>query len=499
MAERIKRRAAGEPLETSYESIGLRKDGSQFPLLISAKRVLLNDGPMTFGFLIDLSERKKSEESIQYLALYDQLTGLPNRRLLMDRLRLAQTSSARDYLYGAVLFLNMDRFKTVNDALGRSSGDLLLIEVAKRIQQCVREVDTVSRIGGDEFVVLLEAVDENAETALQKVASIAEKIRASLTARYQLGGNEYIGSPSIGVSLYHGYGDSLDDLLKHADLAMHKVKELGRNAVRFFDPAMQSAVEVHAGLEFDLRHAVPDKQLLLYYQIQVDSNHQPLGAEALVRWKNPKLGLVSPAQFIPMAEESSLILDIGGWVLDTACQQLAVWAQDERTRNLKLAVNVSAQQFRQVDFVETVSSVLRAHEVNPSRLKLELTESVVLGNVMDIVAKMHALKALGVRLSMDDFGTGYSSLSYLKKLPLDQLKIDQSFVRDMTSDANNAVMIKAIIDMAQSFRLNVIAEGVETEAQLSLLKQLGCMAYQGYFFGKPMPIKEFDALLMKLS
>jgi diguanylate cyclase (GGDEF)-like protein len=417
----------------------------------------------------------------------------------MDRLRLAQTSSARDYLYGAVLFLNMDRFKTVNDALGRSSGDLLLIEVAKRIKQCVREIDTVSRIGGDEFVVLLEAVDENAETALQKVASIAEKIRASLTARYQLGGNEYIGSPSIGVSLYHGYGDSLDDLLKHADLAMHKVKELGRNAVRFFDPAMQSAVEVHAGLEFDLRHAVPDKQLLLYYQIQVDSDHQPLGAEALVRWKNPKLGLVSPAQFIPMAEESSLILDIGGWVLDTACQQLAVWAKDERTRNLKLAVNVSAQQFRQVDFVETVSSVLRAHEVNPSRLKLELTESVVLGNVMDIVAKMHALKALGVRLSMDDFGTGYSSLSYLKKLPLDQLKIDQSFVRDMTSDANNAVMIKAIIDMAQSFRLNVIAEGVETEAQLSLLKQLGCMAYQGYFFGKPMPIKQFDALLLKLS
>jgi diguanylate cyclase (GGDEF)-like protein len=394
-----------------------------------------------------------------------------------------------------VLFIDMDKFKTLNDTMGHDYGDLLLIEVARRIQSCLREIDTVARLGGDEFVILLEEVDKHAEAASQKVALIAEKIRVSLAEPYLLKEHEYRGSSSIGVSLYRGSEDSVEVLLKYADMAMYQVKDSGRNAVRFFDPAMQIAVETHAALEADLRHAIPNQQLQLYYQIQIDSENRPLGAEALVRWIHPKRGMVSPMQFIPIAEESSLILDIGEWVLETACRQLSAWAENEQAQKLILAVNVSAKQFKQHDFVEKIDSMLRTYDIEPSRLKLELTESVVLNDVTDVVAKMHSLKALGVRLSLDDFGTGYSSLSYLKRLPLDQLKIDQSFVRDIASDPNDAVMVQTIIVLAKNFRLNVIAEGVETQAQLDFLRENGCMAYQGYLFSKPVPIEEFDALL----
>jgi EAL domain-containing protein (putative c-di-GMP-specific phosphodiesterase class I) len=284
-------------------------------------------------------------------------------------------------------------------------------------------------------------------------------------------------------------------ILKQADMAMYQAKDSGRNAVRFFDPIMQMEVENRAALELDLRHAIAEQQLYLYFQIQVDSDRRALGAEALLRWLHPQRGMVSPAHFIPIAEESSLILEIGGWVLDNACRQLQLWRHSETTCELSLAVNVSAQQFKQHDFVEHVATVLRFYAIEPSRLKLELTESVVLNDVVDVVAKMHALKALGVGLSMDDFGTGYSSLSYLKQLPLDQIKIDQSFVRDIATDPNDAVMVQTMIDLAQNFRLNVIAEGVETEAQLEFLKANGCMAYQGYFFSKPLPIAQFEEML----
>jgi diguanylate cyclase (GGDEF)-like protein/PAS domain S-box-containing protein len=443
----------------------------------------------------DITARKQAEEEIRQLAFYDALTGLPNRRLLMDKLRAALSVSARSNHFGALLFLDMDRFKTLNDTLGHDYGDLLLVEVAKRIQSCLREVDTVARLGGDEFVILLEEVDAHAEEASRKVALIAEKIRASLTVPYHLNGNEQHSSPSIGVCLYRGNEKSVDTLLKHADMAMYQVKDAGRNAVRFFDPAMQLAVETRAALEADLRHAVPGLQLQLHYQIQVDSEHHTIGAEALVRWTHPIRGMVPPMQFIPIAEESSLILDIGGWVLDTACRQLGVWSQSAQTRHMTLAVNVSAQQFKQHDFVEQIATVLRIHEIEAPRLKLELTESVVLKDMTDVITKMHALKALGVSLSMDDFGTGYSSLSYLKQLPLDQIKIDQSFVRDIATDPNDAVMVQTIIDLAKNFRLNVIAEGVETQAQLDFLKQNGCMAYQGYLFSKPVPIEALEKLL----
>jgi diguanylate cyclase (GGDEF)-like protein/PAS domain S-box-containing protein len=459
-----------------------------------------NKNIRNLGFIVlsrDITARKQAEEEIRNLAFYDVLTGLPNRRLLVDRLRSALAISARSNYYGAVLFLDLDRFKILNDTLGHGYGDLLLIEVAARIKHCVREIDTVARLGGDEFVVLLEEVDEHADHTSQKVANIAEKIRESLSAPYFLNGNEYHSSPSIGVCLYRDNEATVDTLLKHADMAMYQVKGSGRNGVRFFDPAMQKVVETRAALEADLRHAVPGGQLHLYYQLQVDDNLQPLGAEALVRWIHPVKGMVSPMQFIPIAEESSLILDIGGWVLDTACAQLSLWSKNEHTRLLTLAVNVSAQQFKQPGFVEHVAALLLVYRVDPARLKLELTESVVLSDLNDVVSKMHALKMLGVSLSMDDFGTGYSSLSYLKKLPLDQIKIDQSFVRDMTFDQNDEVMVHAIIGMAKNFGLNVIAEGVETDSQLTLLKHLGCLVYQGYLFSKPVPIEQFLKLLQR--
>ena len=476
-----------------------RKSGEVYPKWLTITAIK-NERAETAGYVAifsDITERKKAEEDIHHLAFYDPLTKLPNRRLLLDRFRLALSVSARSQSFGAILFLDMDNFKLLNDTMGHDYGDEMLAEVAQRLQSCVREIDTVARFGGDEFVALIEAIGEDAEQVSQTIAAIAEKIRVALSRPYLIKEHEYHSSPSIGVCLYRGNEESVDTLLKHADMAMYQAKDSGRNVVLFFDPAMQQAVDTRARLEADLRHAVPDKQLRLYYQIQVDNDHRPLGAEALVRWMHPARGMVSPAQFIPVAEESSLILDIGHWVLDAACQQLALWGKREQTRDLVLAVNVSAQQFSKHGFVAGVAAVVQAHRIDPARLKLELTESVVLTDVADIVAKMHALKALGVKLSLDDFGTGYSSLSYLKQLPLDQLKIDQSFVRDIATDTNDAVMVKTIIDMAQNFRLNVIAEGVETKAQLGFLKQNGCMAYQGYLFSKPVPVEEFEKLLGK--
>ena len=447
----------------------------------------------------DITARKQADEQIHHLAFFDDLTGLPNRRLLMDRLNSALATSARNKKYGAVLFIDLDRFKTINDVLGHDFGDLLLKEVAKRIQACVRRVDTVARLGGDEFVVVLLDLDEQTLVATQKTAMIADKIRQSLSSTYKIKGNEQHSSPSIGVSMFYDNQDSAESLLRQADMAMYKAKDSGRNAFRFFNPEMQSAVETRALLEADLRYAIPDNQLCLMYQIQVDNQHNPLGAEVLIRWVHPKRGLVSPMQFIPIAEESSLILDIGGWVIKEACRQLAHWAKFEMTEKLTIAVNVSAQQFRQIDFVDVVLRTLNIYQVKPERLKLELTESVVLNDVNDVVNKMHALKEIGVQLSMDDFGTGYSSLSYLKQLPLDQIKIDQSFVRDITSDPNDAVMVKTIIDLAKNFHLNVIAEGVENEEQLNFLKSHGCEAYQGYLFSRPIYIDQFEELLSAAS
>lgn len=476
------------------------KNGNIYPKQLTITSVKNREFRTTqyVAIFTDISERKQAEEEIHNLAFNDTLTGLPNRRLLFDRLSLALSLSARHRQYGALLFLDLDNFKTINDAFGHSHGDMLLVEVAHRLKYCVREVDTVARLGGDEFVVLIEGISEDAEETSRHIAQIAEKIRAVLAAPYQLRETTHHSSPSIGVCLFFGNQDSVDELVKRADMAMYQAKGSGRNKVQFFDPQMQQLVETRAALESDLRLAIAEQQFHLYYQVQMDQNHRPIGAEALIRWKHPRRGMVSPAQFIPIAEESSLILSIGTWVLESACRQLEAWRTDPRTRDLVLAINVSAQQFSQADFVEQVKAVLEKFSIEPSQLKLELTESVVLGDLDFVIAKMLALRhVLGVRLSLDDFGTGYSSLSYLKQLPLHQIKIDQSFVRDMTTDASDAVMVKTIIDMANNFNLHVIAEGVETEAQLDLLKQNGCQTYQGYLFSKPLPIEEFEALLQQ--
>jgi len=476
-----------------------RKSGQIYPKWLTITAVKDREGKTSeyVAVFSDITDRKKAENEIYSLAFYDTLTSLPNRRLLLDRIREAQSMSACSNHYGALLFLDMDKFKALNDTLGHDHADLFLIEVAKRVKNCVRDEDAVARIGGDQFVVLIEEIGLDAEIVSQKVALISERIRFALAEPYWLNEHEHHSSTSIGVCLYRGNEETMDSLLRYADIAMYQAKESGRNAVRFFDPAMKLALEARVSIEADLRNAISKQQLHLYYQIQLDSDLHPVGAEALIRWIHPVRGLVSPIHFIPIAEESTVILEIGRWVLETASRQLALWSRREETHNLVLAVNVSAQQFKRHDFVITVSSLVNIHQINPSHLKLELTESVLLSDVSDVVAKMHLLKAMGVRLSLDDFGTGYSSLSYLKQLPLDQIKIDQSFVRNMTTEPNDAIMVKTIIGLAENFRMEVIAEGVETDDHLTLLRQYGCKLFQGYLFSKPVPIDEFEGLLKK--
>lgn len=474
-----------------------RKDGTLYPkwLTITTVRNEAGDATHYVAIFMDLSERKRAEEEIQRLAFFDTLTQLPNRRLLMDRLDQALAISQRSGSHGALMFMDLDNFKMLNDTQGHDIGDLLLIDVAARLKPCVRESDTVARLGGDEFVVILQELGDSAIHAANQAETVAEKIVSALNEPYLLNNYEHHSSVSVGVCLFHGKKVKREELLKRADTAMYQAKKNGRNMVRFFESAMQSAVEARAVLEGQLRHALVRQELQLYYQMQVDDEHRITGAEVLLRWFSAELGFVSPAQFIPIAEENGLILPIGAWVLEMACQQLHVWSQHAGTRQLELAVNVSARQFHQSDFVEQVEAGLRNFDFEPSKLKLELTESLVQGDINDTIVKMNMLKKLGVKFSMDDFGTGYSSLSSLKMLPLDQLKIDQSFVQDIVTDKNDEVIVRTIIDMTRNFGLNVIAEGVETCAQLEILQRNGCANFQGYYFGKPVPLKDFEVLL----
>ncbi|MFD2113729.1 EAL domain-containing protein [Thiorhodococcus fuscus] len=439
----------------------------------------------------DISARKEAEEQIRNLAYFDFLTGLPNRRLLLDRLGHALIASRRSRHYGALLMIDLDHFKTLNDTQGHDEGDRLLVEVAHRIRQTLRAEDTASRLGGDEYVLLLEGLGKEEESAANRAEEIAEKIRHRLNAPYTISGDDqtYYCSCSIGLTLFSGEeGHTVEVLLKQADVALYQAKDAGRNTTRFFSPAMQMAIESRMALEAALRQALPRDELRLHYQPQFDQNGRCIGAEALLRWQRPDLGLISPIQFIPLAEETGLILPIGRWVVDTAGAQLKAWEAQPATRSLQLAINVSARQFHQPDFVAQVRDSLERSGANPARLKLELTESVVLENADLVIERMQELRALGVGFSMDDFGTGYSSLSYLKRLPLDQLKIDKSFVRDITTDPNDAAIVRAILAMSHSLGLQVLAEGVETEEQQIFLRENGCDAFQGYLFGRPIPI-----------
>jgi len=446
------------------------------------------------GTVQDITERKKSEETIYDLAYYDPLTHQPNRRLMLNRLKQALISSKLKSQYGAILFMDLNNFKMLNDTKGHDIGDLLLIEVSLRLNAAVHEDDTVARTGGNEFVVLLDGLDRTTDLAAAQAETVAKRLLASIGQPFDLRGYAYRCSASIGIVLFHSHEINVDELVKYATMAMHQAKQMGKNTIRFFDPAIQEALEFRVQLE-SWMHKALNEQYELYYQIQVDDKGNAIGAETLIRWHHPEKGMISPADFIPLAEETGLILPIGQWVLETACTQLKAWEHQQNTEHLVLAVNVSAKQFAQKDFVKQVLVTLEKTGANPNRLKLELTESMLVTNIEDIIAKINSLKIKGVKFSLDDFGTGFSSLSYLKRLPLDQLKIDQSFVRDSLIDPSDAAIISAVITLGQSLGMDVIAEGVETEEQRNYLATQGCTHYQGYLFSKPLRLHEFETLL----
>jgi diguanylate cyclase (GGDEF)-like protein/PAS domain S-box-containing protein len=461
-----------------------------FELSVARKAVVPGEETRFIAMARDITDRRRAEAEIQSLAFYDPLTQLPNRRLLSDRLKHALAGSVRDRCVGALLFIDLDNFKKINDSHGHDQGDMLLQHAATRLQSCVRDVDTVARLGGDEFVVMLEDLSDNLLDAAARAELVGEKVLAVLREPYQLSSVSHHSSASVGVTLFDQASDSAEELLKRADLALYQAKAAGRNALRFYDPDMQAAVIYRAELEADLRRGLQESQFLLFYQPQVDEQGRLMGVESLVRWRHPLRGMVSPAQFIPLAEETGLIVPLGQWVMETACHQLTAWAAQAHTAHLTLAVNVSALEFHREHFVRDVMATLARTGAPASKLKLELTEGLLVSDMEDIVAKMQSLKMQGVGFSLDDFGTGYSSLSYLKRLPLDQLKIDQSFLYEALTNPKDAAIVRATVGLGKSLGLMVIAEGVETQAQRDFLEREGCLHYQGYYFGRPGPVEE---------
>lgn len=441
-----------------------------------------------------LADKQRADNRAEYLALHDALTGLPNRGLLLDRIQQAMAMATHSGQYGALMTLNIDHFKQLNDYYGYEVCDRMLIETARRLEAGVREGDTVARFGGDEFMLLIWPLPASQHEAAIHAEQIAQNVRQTLAPPYRLNGRELSASFSIGISLFRAHLDTLETLLRNAETSVYQAKIAGRNTIRFFDPALQSVIMARLELEADLRRALPLKEFRLYYQLQADDQERISGAEILIRWRHPTRGLVSPAVFIPLAEETGAIVEIGDWVLQTACEQLHRWQRHPRMRQLELAVNVSAVQFHQQDFADKVCRLMAEYGDIAGLLKLELTESVMLDSAEQVVQKIQILKDLGLRFSLDDFGTGYSSLAYLKRLPLDQLKIDQSFVRDIASDPSAAVIIQTIIGMAQNLGLEVIAEGLETKEQQALLARYGCRHYQGFLLSEPLPVDEFESL-----
>ena len=477
-----------------------RKNGDIYPghLTITAVKDINSSITNFVATLTDITLAKNAAEQIEMLAYFDPLTGLANRRLLLDRLHKALDKSYCNRTEGALIFLDLDNFKFLNDSLGHRFGDILLQEVACRLKACVHENDTVARLGGDEFLVILEDLENINATA--QVELIANKILENLNKPYILEKYQYRSTPSIGIAFFNQAVTykSIDEVLKQADIAMYQAKKENYNTIRFFDPAMQQAIKERLEIENALLTAIENNELVLFYQIQVNNNRQPLGAEALIRWNHPERGVISPNIFISIAEQSGYINAIGNWVLHTACHQLKKWQENSLTQDLVLSINVSATQFHQSDFINQINSAIQYYQIKPHTLKLELTESLLVNKVDDVISTMRKLKYIGIQISLDDFGTGYSSLQYLKKLPINQLKIDISFVRDIAFDANDVAIARTIIAMAETLDLNVIAEGVETNEQLEILVNNGCTNFQGYLFGKPKPIDEFETLLNTL-
>lgn len=475
-------RMIGQPREVD----GMRKDGSTFPMSLSVSRILHDGQPVFVSLIRDITQRRRDEDEIRRLAFFDSLTGLANRRLLHDRLGQARVSSSRTQQYAAVMLLDLDHFKRLNDGLGHDMGDRLLQQVAERLKNCVRETDTVARLGGDEFVLLLEALSPRSKDAAAQAETVASKILRAFQQPFLLNGHECTSTPSIGITVFIGDKDDADHLIKKADIAMYQAKAAGRNSAHFYDPALQAAIEARIQLESELREGLAHDEYHLLYQRQVNSEGVTFGAEALIRWQSARRGLVTPATFIPLSEETGLMRPLGQWVLETACTQLVAWAANERTAHWTLSINMSASQIVQADFVDNVTQALRKTGANPCRLKLELTEAMLVRDIEDTLDKMQSICALGVGFSLDDFGTGYSSLAYLKRLPLDQIKIDQSFVHGMLNNANDARIAHTMVTLGHSLGLKVIAEGVETNAQRDYLTKLGCDGFQGYLFSKPV-------------
>ena len=494
VADSLKRPSTAKSYTDSLEI--KRRDGSSVWTESVTHYVTNDQGELVLmGVTRDVSQRVAAEKKIEQLAFYDTLTHLPNRKLLQDRIAHAILGLSRTQRTCAVLFVDLDHFKTINDTRGHEVGDLLLQQAAHRLTASVRSADTVARLGGDEFVVILADLDSNANTAVSEAGAVGENILAAFRQDFVLQGQEHRVTASIGITLLAHSGDTGDELLKRADLAMYRAKAAGRDMLQFFDPQMQATATARANLERAIRGALQAQEFELYFQPQVDSAGVTNGAEALVRWQRPGHGTVSPADFIPLAEETGQILPLGQWVIETACTQLVVWAAKPETASLSLAINISARQFYHPDFVKRLLAALAKTGAMATRLKLELTESLMLSDIEDTISKMLELKSHGLSFSLDDFGTGYSSLQYLKRLPLDQLKIDQSFVRDLLNDANDAAIVRTTIALAKSLGLAVIAEGVETTAQQVYLAEHGCNNYQGYLFARPMPIAEFHRFL----
>ena len=448
---------------------------------------------MTEKLAATIAEQKQAQARIRQLAFYDQLTGLPNRVAILEYLREVLSNDGGSH--GALLLFDLDDFKTLNETLGHEAGDELLREVAERLRDGLGGEAQVARAGGDEFLVVLTGLDEDEAEARGRIEALFERLRTLLVQPCRIGHAQMRTTASCGAALFHGAQVGLDELLKRAELAMYHAKASGRNRLCFFDEEMARAVRHRAELERDLEQAIEAGQFVLYYQLQVRGPHQAVGAEALIRWPHPERGMISPAEFIPLAEETGLIVPLGRWVLETACRQLVSWASTPETAQLTLSVNVSARQIYQPDFVDQVLEVVEKSGADPRRLKLELTESTLASDIAGVIEKMRLLKQKGIGFALDDFGTGYSSLTYLKRLPLDELKIDQSFVRDVLTDSNDAAIARTIVALAHSLGLEVIAEGVETPEQWKFLAELGCPAYQGYYFARPVPIERFEETL----
>jgi diguanylate cyclase (GGDEF)-like protein/PAS domain S-box-containing protein len=478
------------------ESMFVSASGRHFPVEVSTQAVV-RKGKFLRAVTVfsDISERKAQSERVYNLAYFDPMTGLPNRRFLLDRLQQSLSARQSSPRPGALLFCDLDRFKQLNDTLGHKFGDALLRASAQRISHLVGEEGTVAHPGGDEFAVLLDRLDAQTMPATDQARAIAERIRLAMREPFVFDGQHYTISASIGVVMFEGNEQEPEELFKRADIAMYQAKESGRNAIRFFDKVIETQLSRRVVLEADLHQAVEQRQFVLYYQPQVDTLGRILGVEALVRWQHPQRGLVFPGEFIGLAEETGLILPLGNWVLDQACEQIRVWRSNPAMAHLIVSVNLCAHQIFQSDFVETVQNTLKTRDTDPKKLQLELTESVLARNIDDVIDKMRQLVALGVTFSLDDFGTGYSSLNYLKRLPLHQLKIDASFVRDLETDPNDASITQTIIALGNSLDLEVIAEGVENQIQRDFLAGQGCRNFQGYFFGRPQPAEALTALM----